>query len=371
MHASRSHHCAAADQPAGGGHHAGTAAAEQGWLAEVRRDRRHRPAGKRADRRRPPDGRLADTVPVRVRPDDGGQPVRHGELPATTRRSSALPYKALLDGGVKFYAALGNHDDAGQINYKAFNMGGQKYYTFRPQLGVRFFALDSNYVDDKQLQWLSKELEASGSDWKIAFFHHPLYSSGSTHGSADLQRGLIEPVFLKYGVNVAFTGHEHFYERIKPQKGVAYFIVGSSAKLRKGDLQKSPLTVYGNDSSYAFMLVEIVGDEMFFQTIDDKGATLDTGSIRRAGDVPPNQNQTTQPVVPQAKPSPVQPGPAKPQAPGARRRRHPRKHKTRGGEPRVGVSARFGAAGVAGLVFGTNVTGLDDFLLFSHTSGSA
>jgi hypothetical protein len=227
----------------------------------------------------------------------------------------ALPYKALLDSGVKFYAALGNHDDAGQVNYKAFNMGGQKYYTFRPKLGVRFFSLDSNYVDDKQLQWLSKELEASASDWKIAFFHHPLYSSGSTHGSAALQRGLIEPVFLKYGVNVAFMGHEHFYERIKPQKGVAYFIIGSSAKLRKGDLEKSPLTVYGNDSSYAFMLVEIVGDEMFFQAIDDKGTTLDTGSIRRVGDAQPNQNQTTQPVVPQSKPSPVQPGPATPQAP--------------------------------------------------------
>jgi len=230
----------------------------------------------------------------------------------------STPYKALLDGGVKFYAALGNHDDAGQINYKAFNMGGQKYYSFRPKLGVRFFALDTNYVDDKQLEWFGKELAASGSDWKIAFFHHPLYSSGSTHGSADLQRGLIEPVFLKYGVNVAFTGHEHFYERIKPQKGVAYFIIGSSAKLRKGDLQKSPLTVYGNDSDYAFMLVEIDGDELYFQTINDKGVTLDTGSIRRAGDVQPNQNQTTQPVVPQAKPSPVQPGPGKPPPPTAK-----------------------------------------------------
>lgn len=234
------------------------------------------------------------------------------ERPGDYDKKFALPYKALLDGGVKFYASLGNHDDAGQINYKAFNMGGQKYYTFRPKLGVRFFALDSNYVDDKQLTWLSKELEASGSDWKIAFFHHPLYSSGGTHGSADLQRELIEPVFLKHGVNVAFMGHEHFYERIKPQKGVAYFIIGSSAKLRKGDLQKSALTVYGNDSDYAFMLAEIVGDELYFQAITDKGMTIDTGSIRRAGDVTPTSDRTAQPVVPQAKPSPVQPGPAKP-----------------------------------------------------------
>lgn len=149
-------------------------------------------------------------------------------------------------------------------------------------------------------------------DWKIVFFHHPLYSSGETHGSADAQRELLEPVFLKHGVNVAFTGHEHFYERIVPQKGVAYFIVGSSAKLRKGDLRETPLTVYGNDSDYAFMLVEIAGDEMYFQAINDKGVTLDAGSIRRAGDARPNTGVTAQPVVPQSKPSPVQPGPASP-----------------------------------------------------------
>jgi hypothetical protein len=226
-------------------------------------------------------------------------------------RKFVIPYKALIDGGAKFYASLGNHDDDGQIHYKTFNMGGRKYYTFKPKPGVRFFALDTNYVDKKQIEWLDTELAASGSDWKIVFFHHPLYSSGATHGSADAQRALLEPIFLKHGVNVAFMGHEHFYERIHPQKGVAYFIIGSSSKLRKGDLRKSPLTVYGNDSSYAFMLVEIDGDEMYFQAVSDKGVTLDAGSVRRAGDVKANPNVTTQPVVPQSKPSPVQPGPAR------------------------------------------------------------
>lgn len=221
----------------------------------------------------------------------------------------ATPYKLLIAGGVRFYAALGNHDDAGQTQYRLFNMDGKKYYSFKPKNGVRFFALDTNYVDDKQLEWLHQGLAASGSDWKIMFFHHPLYSSGATHGSADLQRELLEPVFLKHGVNVVLAGHEHFYERIKPQKGVAYFIIGSSSKLRQGDLNKSALTVYGNDSDYAFMLVEIAGDEMYFQTINDKGVTLDAASIKRAGSVAPNPNVTTQPVVSQVKPSPVQPGP--------------------------------------------------------------
>lgn len=234
------------------------------------------------------------------------------ERPSDYRKKFEIPYGALLNQGVKFYASLGNHDDPEQRLYKHFNMNGEKYYSFKPKNGVRFFALDSNYVDDKQLQWLDKELGQSGSDWKIAFFHHPLYSSGETHGSADLQRELLEPIFLEHGVNVVIMGHEHFYERIKPQKGVAYFIVGSSAKLRRGDLiRRSALTTYGNDSDYAFMLVEIDGDEMYFQAVNDKGVTLDAGSVRRVNRVDgTRQATTTQPVVPQAKPSPRQPGPA-------------------------------------------------------------
>jgi hypothetical protein len=73
---------------------------------------------------------------------------------------------------VKFYASLGNHDVQGQTQYKLFNMDGKKYYSFKPRNGVRFFAIDSNYVDAKQLEWLDKELAASGSDRKIAFFRH-------------------------------------------------------------------------------------------------------------------------------------------------------------------------------------------------------
>src|SRR5215216_5704507 len=207
-----------------------------------------------------------------------------GEKPKDFDKKFTIPYKPILDAGVKFYAALGNHDDAAlQRNYKPFNMNGERFYSFKPQSGVRFFALDSNYVDKAQLEWLEKELAASGSEWKIMFFHHPLYSSGETHGSAELQRGLLEPVFLKYGVNVVLSGHEHFYERIKPQKGIAYFILGSSSKLRKGDLRKSALTAYGNDSDNTFMLVEIEGDVLHFQTISDKGVTLDSGTVRRGG----------------------------------------------------------------------------------------
>ena len=208
------------------------------------------------------------------------------------KRKFEIPYKPLLDAGVKFYASLGNHDEPAQRFYKPFNMNGERFYTFKPEkLGpVRFFALDSNYMTPEQLKWLEKELAASGSDWKIPFFHHPLYSSGGRHGSDVVLREQLEPLFIKYGVQVVVTGHEHFYERTKPQNGIVYFIVGSAAKLRRGDLEKSNLTAKGFDTGYAFTLFEIDGDDLHFQTISADGKTIDSGVIHRKAAPPAPKN---------------------------------------------------------------------------------
>jgi predicted phosphodiesterase len=206
-----------------------------------------------------------------------------GESERDFQNKFEKPYRAILDQGIKFYASLGNHDlPDRQIAYKLFNMGGKRYYTFKPKDGVRFFALDSNYMDKKQLDWLDGELKASGSEWKVLFFHHPLYSSGEKHGSSVELRKVLEPLILKYGVDVVFAGHEHFYERIKPQQGVQYFIIGSSAKLRKGGIvRNSELTAKGFDTDNAYMIAEIKGDEMSFQTISRAVSTVDSGTFRR------------------------------------------------------------------------------------------
>jgi len=159
-------------------------------------------------------------------------------------------------------------------------MNGQKYYTYKKS-NVRFFALDSNYMDKQQLSWLENELQNSGSDWKICYFHHPLYSSGAFHDASTDLRLLLEPLFIKYGVQAVFSGHNHVYERLKPQKGIYYFTEGASGSLRKGNLRQRGLTAVGYDQDRSFMLVEIAGDELYFQTISRTGLTVDSGVIPR------------------------------------------------------------------------------------------
>jgi hypothetical protein len=93
---------------------------------------------------------------------------------------------------------------------------------------------------------------------------------------------VLEPLFVKYNVSVVLNGHDHFYERVKPQKGIAYFVVGSGGQLRKGNIdRRSGITAVGFDTDLAFMAVEITGDEMYFSVISRLGQPVDSGMLTR------------------------------------------------------------------------------------------
>jgi hypothetical protein len=201
------------------------------------------------------------------------------------------PYRALLDAGVTFFAAIGNHDPDGELAYGKFNMEGRRYYTFRRSerrlaglagAGVRFFVLDSRSLDPDQLSWLQDELRKSQTDWKICYFHHPLYTSGRYTNGARVLRLALEPILISGDVDVVLSGHEHFYERVVPQHGISYFISGGAGSLRMADIRRpSAIMARGFDTDFHFMMMEVSGDTLYFQAISRTGETIDAGSITR------------------------------------------------------------------------------------------
>jgi hypothetical protein len=93
-------------------------------------------------------------------------------------------------------------------------------------------------------------------------------------------RTRLEPLFVKYSLDMVFAGHEHFYERIVPQKGIYYFTQGGSAKLREGNIRvNSALTAKGFDVDNVFMVAELGKDSMHFQVVSRAGKRVDSGSV--------------------------------------------------------------------------------------------
>ena len=208
-----------------------------------------------------------------------GDNIYGGHSPKDFARKFEQPYKPLLDAGVKFYASLGNHDDPNDERlYKPFHMDGNRYYAFRKG-GVAFFALDSNYMDPAQLTWVDQNLRDSTGVWKICFLHHPLYNDGRHHESDVDVRSQLLPLFERYHVNVVFSGHEHVYERIKPENSIYYFVLGNSGKLMTHDFRGNGERAKGFDADRSFMLVEIAEGKFYYQTISRTGQTIDSGTI--------------------------------------------------------------------------------------------
>ena len=202
------------------------------------------------------------------------------QAPDDLRKKFDRPYAPLLSAGVRFQAVIGNHDEPHTVGYPPLNMEGRRYYSFA-EGPVRFFALDSNSFDQRQMAWLTAALAAATEPWRIAYFHHPIYSNGDRHGSSIETRVALEPLLLQYGVSVVLSGHDHIYERLTPQKGITYFVCGSGGQLRKGGLQRTASTAGGYDQDRVFLAVEIDGDVLFFEAITRTGVVVDSGTIPR------------------------------------------------------------------------------------------
>jgi hypothetical protein len=197
------------------------------------------------------------------------------------------PFAGLIKEHVPFYATLGNHDvqegRQDQTTYPLFNMKGNNYYTISKGNGlVDFFMLDTTDFGLTQTSWLENALRTSKAKWKIAAYHHPLYSSGKKHGSDEKLRKKLEPMLTHYGVKVTFAGHDHIYQRVTLQQGIQHFVTGAGGLLRRGGLDmKCQYRAASYDADNHFMLMELDDKEISFQAISETGEVVDSGTIKQ------------------------------------------------------------------------------------------
>lgn len=196
------------------------------------------------------------------------------------------PYGPLLDAGVRFEVALGNHEleerpsgEARAWLQERLDRFGypQTYRTFR-RGPVDFFVLDTSLpkvrgVDaSEQLAWLEDGLAASTATWQVVVMHHSPYSSSAKRGSDLAVREAVEPLFVRYGVDLVLSGHDHTYERTLPQQGVTYVITGAGAKL--SEVGRSDFTAY-SARRLQFLLVDADTETMEVSAIGTSGEVFD------------------------------------------------------------------------------------------------
>lgn len=209
----------------------------------------------------------------------------YGSIDERWEQVFAEPYKPLIDAGVEWELSIGNHEVSEkksdyavqeiQAQIRRFGKPGTYYSVVHGPMEV--FVLDSTIPlatgtgGPEQLAWLEGALDASTSRWKVALVHEPGFSSGA-HGSNLAVRDALQPVFVKYGVDIVFTGHDHHYERTHPQDSVVWVVSGAGSKMTRVD--GAAFTAHA-ESTLQFMLVDISGDRMHVQAITTDGSVID------------------------------------------------------------------------------------------------
>jgi 3',5'-cyclic AMP phosphodiesterase CpdA len=152
--------------------------------------------------------------------------------------------------------APGNHDyntpgAAGYFGYFGPQAGpaGLGYYSYFAG-DWQVFSLNSQVAagrNSAQYLWLRRELQATVVRCRIAYWHHPVFSSGFD-GSVEEMRDVWRLLY-EHGADVVLTGHAHDYERFlpmdaeglpDPEKGIRQFVVGTGGGSLTGLVQRAP-----------------------------------------------------------------------------------------------------------------------------------
>ncbi len=127
---------------------------------------------------------------------------------------------------------IGNHetvsDDPAEHYLGMFTLpegsGTERWYSF-DYANIHVICLDTQRTSDPaQIAWLESDLAAASesAEWIIANFHKPPYTSGwgtGFHSPSGSVQAYFVPLFDQYHVDLAFSGHNHFYERTYPLYG--------------------------------------------------------------------------------------------------------------------------------------------------------
>jgi 3',5'-cyclic AMP phosphodiesterase CpdA len=211
-----------------------------------------------------------------------GDFVADGRVPAQWTEFFSIEHDLLKQAPL--YGTPGNHERNSRLYFDAFDFpGNERWYSF-DYGNVHFIALEVDgyaaYAPrSPQAQWLENDLAHTMQPWKVVFFHIPPYSSGSEHGSDKRVRKALEPLFIRYGVDLVFNAHDHDYER-SVAHGITYIVTGGGGAPLYAEGQPDPASVYFT-STFHSVQASVTGMTLTVAGVRPDGVRFDEFTLHK------------------------------------------------------------------------------------------
>jgi predicted phosphodiesterase len=215
---------------------------------------------------------------------------------------------ATLFAQVPVFPVIGNHEKNAHWYYDYFSLPAPEYWYTFTQGNAQFFMIDSNKdcaPGSEQYRWLEQALAASKATWKFTAHHHPCFSSdeddygdhlkgkpGNGYLWGDGNARQLVPLYEKYGVDIAFAGHIHSYERTWPilqmtinqARGVRYIVSGGGGGgLEQAAPQRSWFSLHVMRGHH-YCVAAVHDRTIQFKAYDLEGRLFDTFELTKPAD---------------------------------------------------------------------------------------
>ena len=135
--------------------------------------------------------------------------------------------------------------------------------------------------------WLRSDLDQHRNRCTLAFWHHPMFSSGQ-HGNHPTVAPFYNALYER-GADLVIVGHDHNYERFAPQtpsgaldtvNGIRQFVVGTGGRdLQSLRRQRKPNSEIGQDDTYGVLMLRLHPTSFDWEFVPEAGRTFrDTGT---------------------------------------------------------------------------------------------
>jgi acid phosphatase type 7 len=138
-----------------------------------------------------------------------------------------------------------------------------------------------------QEKWLRADLAAHAVACTLAYWHKPLFSSGSAHGNDLTVKPLFQALF-EANADLVINGHDHDYERFAPQtpegaadlaRGIREFVVGTGGKNHRPFAEPKPNSELRDATAFGVLKLTLRPGAYYWQFIPEAGKTFtDSGS---------------------------------------------------------------------------------------------
>ena len=190
-----------------------------------------------------------------------------------------LPYAS----SITWFTVAGNHEQESVHYYNYVSLPGNESWWSTDYANVHIVGLDTCLDADEnseQYRWLVEDLRTNRQEWTMVVFHHPLFNAHPTR-SMPSYRWAWQSLFQEYGVDLVFSGHDHYYHRTypigrvdrAPQRGVVHITTGGGGASLYPTVER-PYSAYRR-SCHHIVVLDVGGDRIVGRVIDKEGKGID------------------------------------------------------------------------------------------------